>query len=430
MIHLFTFWTFLLSPVFAQPQAVKAPIWKDRLKAIQLDPHELSPQELEADLEGMQAIPNDPLSRIDDSIREFTVQPDVEFFAFGQPDDFDYEFGVIFKRGVLHDVVVLSTGKEGPDGKGGTVRALWGTYPLQPLKAGSSRLKEVLPWPWIRSRKYDGSPMYWGLHIVGGYYSHSTAYYAQLGVPASKGCLRMYMPDAMSVFNVMVNEIPNAKGRITITKGTRNPKSNAVLEHVLQRAGMTRDQLAKKISEKRQEITRTTRSHVPPVRGEPAEAHNRPTEAEIPSVACGVTRRGVRVDCWDAFAKTDRRVWISDQVFESNAPIVHSSGEQRVALKEAINRVALTGEDIFSLNPARFSNLLIWGKGGDGSALEIRVCERSCGLVRKIPMAKSGRLEFPIPTMIQRKMIQNWEGVYLEIKGRGEIQGLELRALR
>jgi hypothetical protein len=101
-----------------------------------------------------------------------------------------------------------------------------GAYRLDPLAyelklgANGKRRRELVAQPWIRSRKYENSQMFWALWIKGGYFIHSSPYYAQLGQPASKGCIRQTFPDAMELFSHLVQE--NMSGMILIQKaGTR-----------------------------------------------------------------------------------------------------------------------------------------------------------------------------------------------------------------
>jgi hypothetical protein len=63
-----------------------------------------------------------------------------------------------------------------------------------------TRSKKFIPYPWLRSRRYNNSQMYWGVWIFGGYFMHSTTHYGELGRPASMGCIRQSYPDAMELF--------------------------------------------------------------------------------------------------------------------------------------------------------------------------------------------------------------------------------------
>jgi len=83
------------------------------------------------------------------------------------------------------------------------------------LKSADGSFKKVpVAFPWIRSRTYNNSQMYWGLWIKGGYFIHSTPHYNELGRPASMGCIRQSFPDAQELFKLIVEE--NLPGMIRI----------------------------------------------------------------------------------------------------------------------------------------------------------------------------------------------------------------------
>lgn len=96
-----------------------------------------------------------------------------------------------------------------------------GNYRLDPLLQhrvitvdGGTKRKELVAYPWMRSRTYDDAQMYWGLWIKGGYFIHSTPHYGQLGQRASMGCVRQSFPDAMELFDLIVNQKMTAMIRI------------------------------------------------------------------------------------------------------------------------------------------------------------------------------------------------------------------------
>lgn len=80
--------------------------------------------------------------------------------------------------------------------------------------ADGTRAKVPVAYPWIRSKTYGNSQMYWGLWIKGGYFIHSTPHYGELGAPASMGCIRQSFPDAQELFKLIVEK--NLPGMIRI----------------------------------------------------------------------------------------------------------------------------------------------------------------------------------------------------------------------
>lgn len=96
-----------------------------------------------------------------------------------------------------------------------------GNYRLDPIpylkkvRAADGTVATVpVAYPWIRSKTYHNSQMYWGLWIKGGYFIHSTPHYGELGIPASMGCIRQSFPDAQELFKLIVEQ--NLPGMIRI----------------------------------------------------------------------------------------------------------------------------------------------------------------------------------------------------------------------
>lgn len=88
-----------------------------------------------------------------------------------------------------------------------------GNYRLDPIvythrviKSDGTKIKIPVAFPWIQSKTYGNSQMYWGLWIHGGYFIHSTPHYGELGRPASMGCIRQSFPDAQDLFKLLVEE--------------------------------------------------------------------------------------------------------------------------------------------------------------------------------------------------------------------------------
>jgi len=110
------------------------------------------------------------------------------------------EFAVVSLHGNPYKVQLISGAKEAVvDGSFKTTPP--GNYRLDPVLR-NAKTRSQIPYPWLLSRKYQNSKMYWGLWIFGGYFFHSTTHYWQLGVPASMGCVRQPYPDAMENFSL------------------------------------------------------------------------------------------------------------------------------------------------------------------------------------------------------------------------------------
>jgi lipoprotein-anchoring transpeptidase ErfK/SrfK len=111
-----------------------------------------------------------------------------------------YEFALLTVDGVLSKVFVISTGAPGK-------YTIEGSYSIKiPTRPGTGG-RAAKAFPWWRSSKYANSPMFWGLQIRGGYFTHSTPHYGELGRRASMGCVRMTFPGAMELWDEVVNRV-------------------------------------------------------------------------------------------------------------------------------------------------------------------------------------------------------------------------------
>jgi hypothetical protein len=124
----------------------------------------------------------------------------VEIDVFKRPKglSMDREFMTLKVDGVLQDAYVISTAKPGK-------YTIEGAYPVNIERRSGISNRTAKPYPWRRSSKYQNSPMFWGLHLSGGYWTHSTTHYGELGGPASMGCVRMTFPAAMETWDTVVN---------------------------------------------------------------------------------------------------------------------------------------------------------------------------------------------------------------------------------
>jgi hypothetical protein len=116
------------------------------------------------------------------------------------------EFAVVSLHGVPLRAYLVSGGAERRI-SGVYRRTPPGNYRMDPVVRkvrlpDSPRGSEAVsvPFPWLRSRTYGNSAMYWGLWMFGGYFIHSTTHYGEIGRPASMGCVRQSYPDAMELF--------------------------------------------------------------------------------------------------------------------------------------------------------------------------------------------------------------------------------------
>jgi hypothetical protein len=223
----------------------------------------------------------------------------VQVLTFRMPKDCDYEFSLLIVDQKIRRAFIVSTSIAGKV-------PILGIHRLTPLKA------KGLPWPWIKSIKYDSSPMYWGINIRGGYFIHSTPHYGNLGRPASMGCIRVSIPDAMEVFNTVANEFADVPAYSLIYQGTslKNETPEVTyLKTILANSNMTIDQLKAALALSRKEILAMSKGDFVYAKGVPADAHARPfTHQQSDENAfprCGGS------NCWEVFHKKPTIVQLS-----------------------------------------------------------------------------------------------------------------------
>lgn len=121
------------------------------------------------------------------------------------------------------------------------------TPEFQNIALDIPRGQHNIPYPWTVSQKYFDSHMYWGLHIHGGFFIHSTPYYDALGKAASHGCVRITFPAAMELWDLVVNQETGHAARINVFGSTYGAKGRALLAKNLAASGMTLSDLQAKV---------------------------------------------------------------------------------------------------------------------------------------------------------------------------------------
>ena len=124
----------------------------------------------------------------------------LEVFKSPKGLEVPYEFALLTVDGQLSKVFVISTAAPNK-------YTIEGSYSLKiPTRPGTGG-RAAKAYPWWRSSKYGNSPMFWGLQIHNGYFTHSTPHYGELGRRASMGCVRMTFPGAMELWDEVVNRV-------------------------------------------------------------------------------------------------------------------------------------------------------------------------------------------------------------------------------
>ncbi|NDG85560.1 MAG: hypothetical protein EBX52_11080 [Proteobacteria bacterium] len=225
----------------------------------------------------------------------------LRLITFRTPVSFDYEFSLLVVDGVIRRAFLVSTAAKGFD-------PIIGIHRIEVPEVRSR------PWPWKTSIKYQNSPMYWGLVIDGGFYFHSSPHYGNLGRPASKGCIRASIPDAMEVFDSIVNGNPGMPAYSLIYEKTDlaadEPGAN-LLKRMLQESGWTVEDLKNALKTSRKEIVSVSRGDLEYSPGVPADSHARPFSNQfresITFPCCA------DVNCWEFFKKPRTTILLSDQ---------------------------------------------------------------------------------------------------------------------
>jgi len=229
----------------------------------------------------------------------------IQLITYRMPVSFDYEFTLLVVDGKIRRAFLVSTARKG-------AVPILGVHRLEVLMVNAR------PWPWKTSIKYDNSPMYWGLNIQGGYYFHSSPHYGNLGRPASKGCIRTSIPDAMEVFDLMVNQMPKVAAYSVIFENTdlnQPSEGSETLKRVLEKSGWTSETLKLALIESRGEIVAISEGDLEFAPGVPVDSHARPFSGgyqEESSFPCCAD-----VDCWSYFHKKRTLLLLNESILRS-----------------------------------------------------------------------------------------------------------------
>jgi hypothetical protein len=271
--------TLICSHAHAAPKEWESPLEPET--GVELEPSVIAS---EIPAEALAQVTNNPLFNE-------AVKGKVQVLTFRKPKDFSYEFSVLAVEGRIERVFLVSTAMAGKI-------PILGIHRLTPLKV------KCLPWPWIRSSKYEDSPMYWGINIRGGFYIHSTPHYGNLGRPASMGCVRASLPDAMEVFNTVANLYASYSSYSMIYEGfssTGTNPENTFFNLLLKNSHMTMDDVRAALITSKHEIAAVSTHDLHYAPGIPADAHARPCTGQQSEERLFPTCGGS--NCWDVFKK-------------------------------------------------------------------------------------------------------------------------------
>ena len=278
----------------------REPFWRSKPVAErgeESSPKELLQNSLETLREGRAAFPSATLLE--------AKRARIQLITYRMPVSFDYEFTLLVVDGKIKRAFVVSTAKKG-------AIPILGVHRLDIPEVNRK------PWPWKTSIKYENSPMYWALNIHGGYYFHSSPHYGNLGRPASKGCIRASIPDAMEVFDLIANQMPGEPAYSLIFGNTQlgeNEEGSQLLQRVLESSGWTPDRLRDALKASRNEVVAVSEGDLEFAPGIPVDSHVRPFSGEDQderSFPCCSD-----VNCWDYFHKKRTMLFLNSSILRS-----------------------------------------------------------------------------------------------------------------
>lgn len=242
---------------------------------------------------------------------EKAMSAKVRLMTFRRPLDFDYEFTLLVVEGKIKRAFIVST-------------SMPGKSPILGIHRLSAPVLDTLPhkpFPWRTSKSYFNSPMYWALNITGGYFIHSSPHYGNLGHPASMGCIRESIPDAMEVFDTVVNQYSSSPSysiifdQLKLGSGTDAEKT---LLETLSASEWSIDQLKAALKESRTEVTLVSKGDLEYAPGIPVDAYVRPY-SDTPQIEASFPTCG-GFDCWDLFHKKRTTLKLRPYIAYKNPP--------------------------------------------------------------------------------------------------------------
>jgi hypothetical protein len=370
----------------------------------------------------------DPETLLSEGLQDLSQSPTLESSGSARiriliqrmPKSFDHEFGLLLVDGRISRAFLVSTAVEGK-------APILGTYRL-----GIPRVKGK-PWPWRTSIKYQNSPMYWALQIDGGYFIHSTPHYGNLGAPASMGCIRASLPDAMELFDAVANRGGSAGGVITLREGLDLSRDDAVsreFRQALERSGWSKEDLDRALDKSRSEIEAVSRGDLEYAPGVPVDAHPRPFSESLESSRSYPLCAGS--DCWKLYRREPRILRLKPNVQLLNPSVTEYSdgftGPARLARGAVLVLDPSLGGAIGSLDPFLIDDVELGLRSG-GVPLKVRICERESGICSKPrgPIAnEAGVFLYPLYQISQK--LKSSSGLFLEVvEGEGFLESLRVR---
>jgi hypothetical protein len=353
-------------------------------------------------------------SAIDDAVDELAAQ--VRVVVHRRPRSFEHEFGLLVVGGKIRRAFVVSTARDGK-------APILGKYRLEVPRVNGK------PWPWRVSIKYDRSPMFWALQIDGGYFLHSSPHYGNLGAPASNGCIRTSYPDAMEVFDAVVNLNTGRPSIIELHEGLEvgsGTPDDIALDHLLRQSQWTVSDLERALQISFEEVRSVSKGDVEYAPGVPADAHVRPfaeiTEKMATFPTCGVH------DCWSLYRRPRRILRLKPHVIfrDPSTHVYYWSGSLPMGAGSRIFLQDLIPGGLAESDPFLIREIRLGVKGASPSP-RIRICEtesKVCSRYRSPASFSSEGLVYPIYQISEQ--LKSSSGLFIEVEsGKGKLEAVE-----
>lgn len=177
-----------------------------------------------------------------------------------------YEFAVVSRNGNAERVMLTSIGDSAPSGDF-RMDVVERTTRLEAEDGPSVPVR--VAFPWLKTETLPEEPLTWGLWIGGGYFVSATPYYADLGLPAVNGGVKLAAPDAMALY-AEAQETPT----VVRIHAAGSPEAEtrlheiATAEWLLPRIDASREQIAEVINLLGAEVRIAGHGWVDPVTGD------------------------------------------------------------------------------------------------------------------------------------------------------------------
>jgi hypothetical protein len=251
------------------------------------------------------------------------------------------------------------------------------------------------------------------------------------------GCIRASLPDAMELFDAVVNRSGNRTGTIVLREGvdlSTDSAESKELSGVLRDSAWSVDQLREALEQNKREIDAVSTGDLEYSPGVAAEAHFRPFADQLE--AGKVFPKCAGVDCWKLYRREPKvfRLKPNVQFTRPESVDFRSTGDLPLVLSSIGGAPALDSllnGEIGALDPFMIQDVRL-SLTANGSGLKVRICDPEAGICSK-PRGPDGSFEgvFVYPLYQISHRLKSSSGLVLEVvSGEGILQDLSVRYFR